>query len=132
MAKKKDLHKNNDLTPEEQAMFDAWKAQQLGKKLSQSDQAIIELATNAAINAICGKLSKGLLVLYSTYNRNYHFNEVGSIKFGSIELTEATKKARRIGEYDLKVSKNKCEFTFRLFGCEIDVTYNKDPNFMEI
>lgn len=127
MAKKK-----KDMTAEERQLYEEWTAKCKATKLSKSDQAILDMAFSGIINAIPMKLENALLILYSTYNRIYHFIDVGCIHYRSVELTEATKKARRVGEYDMEVCKNQCKFTFRLMGCEIKVTYKKDPNFMEV
>lgn len=124
--------KKEDWTPEEAQQFKEWKTKCKDIKLSKSDKAILDMAFNGIINAVPKKLENALLILYSTYNRIYHFIDIGTIHYKSVELTEATKKAKRVGEYDMEVSKNQCQFTFRLMGCEIELTYKKDPNFMEV
>lgn len=128
MAKKK----KQDWTPEEAQQYEEWKSQHDNKKLSKSDKAILDMAFSGIANAIVGKIENALLILYSTYNRNYHFVDVGCIHRESMELTEKNKQARKVGEFDIEVSKNQCRFTFRLMGCEIKLIYKKDPNFMEV
>lgn len=123
--------KKKDLTAEERLQFDEWKAQYKDKQLSKSDQAIIDMASSGIVNAITIKAATAFLILYSTYQRNFHFVDVGEIRIESVQLTESTKKAKKVGEFDFHVSKNKCKYIFRLLGCEIEVTYKKDPNFLE-
>jgi len=120
------------MTAEERQQYEEWKGQHQGKKLSKSDSAIIQMASNAIVNAITPTAATSFLVIYSTYQRNFHFVDVGEIRIESIQLTEKTKKAKKVGEFDFHVSKNKCKYIFRLMGCEIEVTYKKDPNFMEV
>ncbi len=124
--------KKKDMTAEERLQYDEWKAQYKDKQLSKSDQAIIQMASNGIVNAITPTAATAFLVLYSTYQRNFHFVDVGEIRIESVQITERTKKAKKVGEFDFYVSKNKCKYIFRLMGCEIEVTYKKDPNFMEV
>lgn len=124
--------KKKDMTAEEKLQYDEWKAQYKDKQLSISDKAIIEMASNGIVNAITQKAATAFLILYSTYQRNFHFVDAGEIRMESFQITECTKQAKKIGEFDLIVSKNKCKYIFRLMGCVIEVTYKKDPNFMEV
>lgn len=119
-------------TPEEVQQYEEWKAQYQGKQLSKSDKAIVQMASNGIVNAITQKAATAFLILYSTYQRNFHFVDAVEIRMESVQLTESTKKAKKVGEFDFHVSKNKCKYIFRLMGCEIEVTYKKDPNFMEV
>ena len=124
--------KKKNLTAEERQQYDEWKAQHQDKQLSKSDKAIIQMASNGIVNAITTKAATAFLILYSTYQRNFHFVDTGEICMESVQLTESTKKSKKIGECDIHVSKNKCKYIFRLLGCEIEVTYKKDPNFLEV
>lgn len=124
--------KKEDWTPEEAQQFEEWKAKYKDKKLSKSDKAIVEMASNGIVNAITPKAATAFLILYSTYQRNFNFVDVGEMHIESVQITECTKQAKKVGEFDFRIGKNKCKYIFRLMGCEIEVTYKKDPNFMEV
>lgn len=134
MSIEKDQKGKNDLTPEEQAKLDTWIAQHKGLEFTKSDKAIIEIAADLIVDAISNKAAKGFLMLYSTYNRNYHFIDVGTVSTTSkiVQKTSNSKKEIKVGDCKVTLSKNQCKFIFKLIGCEIEVTYKKDPNFMEI
>jgi len=123
--------KKKNLTAEERQQYDEWKAQHQDKQLSKSDKAIIQMASNGIVNAITTKAATAFLILYSTYQRNFHFVDAGEIRMESVQIAECTKQAKKVGVFDFHVSKNKCKYIFRLLGCEIEVTYKKDPNFLE-
>lgn len=110
---------------EEQKQFEEWKAFAQKVKLSKNDEATLDLATKALINAALNDVAKSLSVLHGLYNRNYKFNGVSVLEKNNIELSEVRTKKKTVAKYNMKAMKNKLEYTFSHYymGCDITISY---------
>lgn len=120
----------SDMTPAQRKEFEEWKAFVSSIKLSKSDAEIMNMATNAIVDAISCKAYNSLMILFNTYQRIYKFREVGSIKIENWELTETSKAKTKVGEFSMRINNEKCKMLFKLFGADIEVIYNQKCKFL--
>lgn len=120
----------SDMTAAQRKEFEEWKAFASSIKLSKSDASIINMASNALVDAISNKAYNSLMILFNTYQRIYKFGEVGSIKIENWELTETSKARTKVGEFSMTIDNEKCKMLFKLFGADIEVIYNQKCKFL--
>lgn len=114
---------------EQDKQFEEWKAFAKSIELSKSDSAIIEMASNAMIDAISNKAYNSLMILFNTYNRIYKFGDIGSITKNG-QIVQATKSKKKVGEYSMTLNNEKCKLLFNLFGVDMEVVYKQKFKFL--